>query len=125
MENSSPWEKLIVKYFYSRKVWKSKGAEEPKFLILEDTGTQKDVINELGNSDTYSKYLWLTESSTLKHTLWCESNLTSAELDLWLAYNSSTEVAVATNPRSNMLLITWFEAALVEPAEKHIWSSES
>jgi hypothetical protein len=56
------------------------------------------------------------EFYTQRHTL-CESNLTSAELDLWLAYNSSTEVAVATNPRSNMLLIAWFEAALLEPAK--------
>jgi hypothetical protein len=52
-----PHEKLILKCFNSRKVWKSKGAEEPKFVILEDTGTQKDSINELGNSDTYPKYL--------------------------------------------------------------------
>jgi hypothetical protein len=34
-----------------------------------------------------------------------------------MAYNSSTEVAVATNPSSNVLLIAWFEAALVEPAK--------
>jgi hypothetical protein len=49
--------KLILKCFNFRKVWKSKGAEEPKFVILEDTGTQKGGINELGHIDTYPKYL--------------------------------------------------------------------
>jgi hypothetical protein len=36
---------------------KSKGAEEPKFVSLEDTVTQKEDINELGHIQTYPKYL--------------------------------------------------------------------
>jgi hypothetical protein len=43
--------------FNTRKVWKSKGAEEPKFVSLEDTVTQKEGINELGHIETYPKYI--------------------------------------------------------------------
>ncbi len=52
-----PHEKLILKCFNFRKVWKSKGAEQPKFVSLEDTVTQKEGINELGHIETYPKYL--------------------------------------------------------------------
>jgi hypothetical protein len=69
MENSSPWEKLTLKCLNFRKVWKSKSAEEPKFVSLEDTVTQKEGISELGHIETYPKYLWLTESSTLTHSV--------------------------------------------------------
>jgi hypothetical protein len=38
-------------------------------VSLEDTVTQKEGINELGHIETYPKYFWLTESSTLTHSV--------------------------------------------------------